>query len=105
MSIALSRSRSCHWVANGGRYLTWYSPAAPVVSCRLAEPFGHSRPPLTGEPGSPSIWVTRPSLTYTILPPPTSQYTHTDFTTRSSTATRGRRSLVPALFSAAPSPR
>ena len=34
-----------------------------VVSCRLAEPFGHSRPRLTGESGSPSIWVTFPSWT------------------------------------------
>ncbi len=34
-----------------------------VVSCRLAEPFGHSLPRLTGESGSPSIWMTRPSRT------------------------------------------
>ena len=63
MSMAVSRSRSSHSVPYGRRYRTWYSRASPVVSCRLAEPFGHSRPRLTGESGSPSIWVTFSSWT------------------------------------------
>ena len=33
--------------------------AAPVTSCRLDEPLGHSRPRETGESGSPSICTTR----------------------------------------------
>jgi len=45
-----------------------------MVSCELADPFGHSRPRLTGESGSPSIWMTLPSLTYTFCPQPTAQY-------------------------------
>ena len=39
------------------------SRASPVVSCSVAEPFGHSRPRLIGESGSPSIWTTVSSLT------------------------------------------
>ena len=73
MSIAVSRSRSSHCVPNGRRYFTRYSRAPPVVSWRLAEPLGQSRPRLTGESGSPSIWMTFPSLTYTFWPQPTAQ--------------------------------
>ncbi len=65
---------------------------------------GHSRPREIGESGSPSIWVTFSSWTYTFWPQPTAQYGQTDFTTRSAEATRGvSRALCP-LFAAAPRP-
>ena len=44
-----------------------------VTSCLLALPFGHSRPRLIGESGSPSICTTSPSLTNTRWPQPTAQ--------------------------------
>src|SRR5580693_5598364 len=104
MSIAVSRSRSSNSVPNGRRYFTLYSREPPVVSWRLAEPFGHSRPRLTGESGSPSIWVTFPPETYTFWPQPTAQYGQTDLITWSAVATRGRLSAVILLFTAAPRP-
>ena len=83
---------------------TWCSRAPPVVSCRLAEPLGHSRPREMGESGSPSIWVTRPSSTYTFWPQPTAQYGQIDFTTRSAVATRGASRPLGALLAAEPRP-
>jgi hypothetical protein len=89
MSIAVSRSRSSQSVPNGRRYRTWYCRAPPMVSCELADPFGHSRPRLTGVSGSPSIWTTLPSLTYTFCPQPTAQYGQADLVTVSASRTRG----------------
>ena len=63
MSIAVSRSSSCHSVAWGARYLTAYSRAGCSCSAREAEPLGHRRPREIGESGSPSIWMTFSSLT------------------------------------------
>src|SRR5690348_6828533 len=104
MSIAVSRSSSSHSVPCGRRYRTLCNREEPVVNWRLAEPFGHSRPRLTGESGSPSIWVTFPPQTYTFWPQPTAQYGQTDLTTWSAVATRGRLSAVILLFTAAPRP-
>ena len=73
MSMAVSRSRGSQSVPYGRRYSTWWRRAEPVVSWRVADPLGHSRPRLTGESGSPSIWTTRSSLTYTCWPQPTAQ--------------------------------
>src|SRR5512138_3827318 len=39
------------------RYSTGYCLARPLASWRLAGPFGPNRPQLTGESGSPSIWM------------------------------------------------
>ncbi len=103
MSMAVSRSRSSHFVPNGRRYFTWYWREPPVVSCRLAEPLGHSRPRLTGESGSPSIWMTLASLTYTFCPHPTAQYGQTDLTTASAVLVRATRGW--SLWAAAPRPR
>src|SRR5215469_12441523 len=104
MSIARSRSSRSHSVPCGRRYRTWYWRAEPVVSCRLADPFGHSRPRLTGESGSPSIWVTLPPDTYTSCPQPTAQYGQIDLTTLSAVAVLGCRAAVWPLFTAAPWP-
>src|SRR5438094_43681 len=89
MSMAWTRPSRSHSVPNGLRYSTSYRRPGPVVSWRLAEPFGHSRPRLTGEAGSPSIWVTRPPATYTFWPQPTAQYGQTDLTTASAVSVRG----------------
>ncbi len=75
-----------------------------MVSCRLAEPMGQSRPRLTSESGSPSIWTTFWSLTNTFWPQPTAQYGQTDLTTLSAVFVRGLRLPVLALRVAAPSP-
>ncbi len=87
----------------GAGTCTWYWRAPAVVSCRLADPFGHSRPRLTGESGSPSIWMTLPSLTKTCCPQPTAQYGQTDLTTASAVVVRAWRARP--LLAAAPSPR
>ena len=63
MSIARSRSSSSHSVPYGRRYLTAVTRVGLVTSERDAAPFGHSRPREMGESGSPSICVTRPSVT------------------------------------------
>lgn len=63
ISIAVSRSRSSHSVPYGRRYLTVVTRVGLVTSCLLALPFGHSRPRLIGESGSPSIWTICSSLT------------------------------------------
>ena len=75
--------RSCPWpgrgrassqsVPNGRRYFTLYCRALPVVSCKDADPLGQSLPRLTGESGSPSIWMTLSSQTYTFCAQPTAQ--------------------------------
>src|SRR5215469_1640979 len=44
MSMAVSSGRTSHSVPYGRRYITSYRRALPVVSWRLADPFGHSRP-------------------------------------------------------------
>jgi hypothetical protein len=75
-----------------------------VVSCRLADPFGHSRPRLTGESGSPSIWTTFSLFTNTFWPQPTAQYGQTDFTTLSAVAMRGSRCRDAGDWTAAPRP-
>ena len=68
-------------------HLVW-RPGA-LTSCSLAEPLGQSRPREIGESGSPSIWTTFSSLTYTRWPQPTAQYGHTLCTTRSAVDVRG----------------
>src|SRR5215831_4938106 len=100
MSMARSRESSSHSVPHGRRYLIVYSRAGPVVSCMLAAPLGHNLPRLIGESGSPSIWVTRSSCTYTFWPHPTAQYGHTDLTTCSAVAVRGWSRLDVALLAA-----
>lgn len=65
---------------------------------------GHSRPRLMGESGSPSIWTTRSSRTYTFWAQPTAQYGQIDLTTRSAVAVRARSAAVLADFTAAPRP-
>ncbi len=62
ISIASSRSSSCHSVPCGGRYLTLWLRSSLLTSCSEAAPFGQSLPRETGLSGSPSIWVTLPSL-------------------------------------------
>src|SRR6185312_11576033 len=94
-----------HSVANGLRYKTLDCRVAEVTSCLLAEPFGHSRPRLIGESGSPSIWVTRPPETYTRWPQPTAQYGHTDWTTLSAVSVRDLIRSVLDDRAAAPRPR
>src|SRR5260221_161566 len=76
------------------------------VTRKIAGAAAPETSPQTGDSGGVSnpIWVTWSSLTYTFCPHPTAQYGHTDFTTRSATATRGRSSLVRLLLTAAPSP-
>src|ERR1700712_5923677 len=74
------------------------------TSCSLADPLGHRRPRDTGESGSPSIWMTRSSLTYTFCPQPTAQYGHTLCTTRSAVAVRGAMAWVRADIAAGPRP-
>ena len=73
ISIASSSESSSQRVPYGGRYLTLYSRRGP--SCRPFEaaPFGHSRPREIGLAGSPSIWITSPSFTYTSCAQPTAQ--------------------------------
>jgi pimeloyl-ACP methyl ester carboxylesterase len=44
-----------------------------VFSCKLAGPFGHSRPREIGLSGLPSIWMTRSSFTKTRCAQPTAQ--------------------------------
>lgn len=66
------------------------------------------RPRFTGESGSPSIWVTRPSLTKTSCPQPTAQKGQTDLTTLSAICVletspsvrrdRGRRAAAQVVF-------
>ena len=63
ISIAVARSIRSQSSAYGRRYSTSYRRPSPVVSCRLAAPLGHSRPRLTGESRSPSMWTTFSSLT------------------------------------------
>lgn len=62
MSIACSSGISCQAVACGGRYLTVRSRPGRVTSSLVADPLGHKRPREMGLAGSPSIWVTVPSL-------------------------------------------
>ena len=89
MSIAVSRSSSSHSVPYGR------AVAAPcccrrslVTRLLLAEPFGHSRPREIGLSGSPSIWVTSPSLTKTRCPQPTAQYGQTERAIESAVSVR-----------------
>jgi len=103
MSIALSRSSSCHSVAYGGRYRTFVSRCGPVTSCLLAEPLGHRRPREIGLSGLPSIWTTLPSVTYTFCAQPTAQYGQTEWATLSASAVRGVS--VSDRFDCAASPR
>ena len=63
MSIAVSRSSDSQAVEPGARYFTRSSRSGFVTRLLLAEPFGQSRPREIGLSGSPSIWVTAPSLT------------------------------------------
>ena len=63
MSIAWSSASSSHSVPYGRRYCTWSRARGLVTRLREAEPFGQSRPREIGLSGSPSIWVTRSSLT------------------------------------------
>ena len=88
MSSAVSRSRSSHPVPYGRRYRTVRTRSGLVTRLLLAEPLGHSRPREIGESGSPSIWVTRPSLTYTRCPQPTAQYGQTERATLSAVCVR-----------------
>ena len=108
MSIAWSRLSRSQSVAYGRRYSTVVTRPGWVTSCLLAAPLGHSRPRLTGESGSPSIWVTASlppaELTYTRWPQPTAQYGHTDRTTRSADSVRGAAASVPGERTAAPRP-
>jgi hypothetical protein len=75
-----------------------------VTSESVEEPFGHSRPRLIGESGSPSTWVTRPSLLNTRCPQPTAQNGQTDFVTVSASSVRARHASVPAERAALPRP-
>src|ERR671933_2397317 len=104
ISIAVSRSRSSHSVPYGRRYLTVVTRDGLVTSCLLALPFGHSRPRLIGESGSPSIWTTFSSLTNTRCPQPTAQYGQTLWTTRSAVAVRETVCSVALLRAALPRP-
>ena len=74
MSIAVSRSRSSHSVPYGRAVADLRLPqrAGHQVAC-WREPLGHSRPREIGLSGSPSIWMTFPSLTKTRCPQPTAQ--------------------------------
>ena len=65
---------------------------------------GHSRPREMGLAGSPSTWVTRPSLTYTFWPQPTAQNGQTESTTESASAVRGVSDLVVGDSTADPRP-
>jgi hypothetical protein len=65
MSVARSSESFSHLVPPGGRYLTLVSRIGELTSFSEAAPFGHSRPREIGESGSPSIWTTFSSLTYT----------------------------------------
>src|SRR3954466_7667888 len=89
MSIAVSRSRSSHSVAPGRRWRTVLRRPGLVTRLLDAEPFGHSRPREMGLSGSPSIWTTLSSLTYTFCPQPTAQKGQIDLTMRSAVAVRG----------------
>ena len=69
--------------------------AAPSAAARslvtrllLAEPLGQSRPREIGLSGSPSIWMTLPSLTKTRWPQPTAQYGQTERATESAVSVR-----------------
>src|SRR4051812_40076005 len=105
MSVAVSRSSSSHSVALGRRYLTLYSRRGLFTYCSEADPLGHRRPREIGLSGSPSIWTTFSSLTYTFCPQPTAQYGHTERTTRSAVAVRGVRVLERGDCAARPRPR
>ena len=63
ISMAVSRSSSSQSVAYGRRYFTLVSRCGLLTSDDDADPLGQSRPREMGLSGSPSIWVTRPSLT------------------------------------------
>ena len=63
MSIARSSGSSSHVVPYGRRYLTLYSRSGLEWRLFDAEPFGQSRPREIGLAGSPSTWITSPSLT------------------------------------------
>src|SRR3954469_13877474 len=104
ISIAVSRSRSSHSVPYGRRYLTVVTRVGLVTSDLLALPFGHSRPRLIGESGSPSICTTFSSLTKPLWPQPTAQYGQTLCTTRSAVAVRATTDSVALLRAALPRP-
>src|SRR3954463_12564343 len=104
ISIAVSSSRSSHSVPYGRRYLTVVTRVLLVTSCLLALPFGHSRPRLIGESGSPSICTTCSSLTKTRCPQPTAQEGHTLSPTRSAVAVRDTTDSVAWLRAALPRP-
>src|SRR3954454_5976477 len=105
ISIASSRSSSVQEVAYGALYLTLNSRVGLFTSCSDADPFGQRRPREIGLAGSPSIWVTFSSLTYTFWPQPTAQYGQIDCTTRSAVFVRGVRSSERLDCAAYPSPR
>jgi hypothetical protein len=65
MSTARSRSISSQSVAYGARYSAFVWRVGELTSDSDEEPRGHSRPREIGESGSPSMWTTRSSLTYT----------------------------------------
>src|SRR4051794_35959166 len=104
MSIAVSRSRCSQLADPGRRYLTRVSRYFELTYCSEAAPFGHSRPRLIGESGSPSIWTTFSSLTNTRCAQPTAQYGQTDFTTLSAVAVRLTTCSVALLRAATPRP-
>src|SRR3954470_4334175 len=104
ISIAVSRSRSSHSVPYGRRYRIFVTRVGLVTSDLLALPLGQSRPRLIGESGSPSIWTTFSSFTYTFCPQPTAQEGHTLCTTRSAVAVRATTDSVALLRAALPRP-
>ena len=70
----------------------------------LAEPFGQSRPLEIGLSGSPSIWMTLPSLTKIRCPQPTAQYGHTERAIESAVSVRAVSALERSDCAAAPRP-
>ena|SRR2546421_11631903 len=89
MSLASSSEMRAHSLAPGARYLTAVSRIGLLTSFSEAAPFGQRRPREIGESGSPSIWTTFSSLTYTFWPHPTAQYGQIDCTTLSAVLVRG----------------
>src|SRR5438105_4820994 len=89
MSVACSSEMYVQSAVPGARYLTLVSRIGLLTRFSEAAPFGQRRPREIGESGSPSIWTTFSSLTYTFCPQPTAQYGHTDWTTLSAVFVRG----------------
>src|SRR5207302_4161804 len=91
-------------VPPGRRYLTFVWRVGLLTRFSDAAPFGQRRPREIGESGSPSIWITFSSLTYTFCPQPTAQYGHTDWTTLSAVLVRACRCSLRTDWAARPSP-